>query len=152
MTPLPYTIRPATAADAATIERIVRSNPLDPNAVDWHYFLVLELIEAGKPIIASIGMVHPEGDVQELDSVATLPQYRRRGYAQAVVRALIARTPAPIYLLAETGLIAYYERLGFRVMDTDAPPVMRRQADWVNRMFGGSVTYHVMGNAERENS
>ena len=62
MTTTAYTIRPATAADAGTIKQIVRANPLDPNAVDWHYFLVLELIEAGKPIIASIGMVHPAGD------------------------------------------------------------------------------------------
>ncbi len=154
MTTIPYTIRPATADDAEMIKHIVRANPLDPNAVDWHYFLVLELIEAGKPIIASIGMVHPEGDagdrVQELDSVATLPEYRRRGYAEAVVRALLARTTEPIYLLAETGLIAYYQRLGFRVMDDDAPPVMRQQAEWVNRMFGDYATYHVMGSAESE--
>ncbi len=148
MTTSAYSIRPATADDAETIKRIVRSNPLDPNAVDWHYFLVLEVIEAGKPIIASIGMVRPEGEVQELDSVATLPEYRRRGYAQAVVRALIARTAAPIYLLAETDLIAYYQRLGFRLMDDDAPPVMREQAEWVNRMFGDYATYHVMGNAD----
>ncbi len=154
MTTAPYTIRPATAADAETIKQIVRANPLDPNAVDWHYFLLLELIEAGKPIIASIGMVRPAGEpeteggsTQELDSVATLPQYRRRGYAEAVVRALIARTPAPIYLLAETGLIGYYQRLGFRLMEADAPPVMRDQAEWVNRMFGDYATYHVMGNA-----
>lgn len=154
MTTTPYTIRPATAADAETIKRIVRSNPLDPNAVDWHYFLVLELIEAGAPVIASIGMVHPAGEgdavVQELDSVATLPQYRRRGYAEAVVRALIARTAASIYLLAETALIAYYERLGFHLLADDAPTVMREQADWVNRMFGDYATYHVMGSAEAE--
>ena len=83
--------------------------------------------------------------------MATLPQYRRRGYAQAVVRALIARTPEPIYLLAETDLIAYYQRLGFRLMDDDAPPVMREQADWVNRMFGDYATYHVMGSPEATN-
>ena len=147
-----YTIRPAAASDAETIKRIVRANPLDPNAVDWHYFLVLEVIEDGKSVIASIGMVRPEpesgGGVLELDSVATVPEYRRRGYAEAVVRALIAREQQPIYLLAETDLIAYYQRLGFRLMDDDAPPIMREQADWVNRTFGDYATYHVMGNPE----
>ncbi len=145
-----YTIRPATSEDAETIKQIVQSNPLDPNAIDWRSFLVLEVIEDGKRTIASIGMVHPEGDagkqVQELDSVATVPEYRRRGYAEAVVRALIARTAAPIYLLAETDLIAYYQRLGFHVMTDDAPTIMSQQAEWVNRMFGDWATYHVMGN------
>lgn len=142
----PYTIRAATQADAETIKRIVRSNPLDPNAIDWHYFLVLEVEEAGKPKIACIGMVRPEADVYELDSVATLKEYRKRGYAEALVRALIERSPKPIYLLSETKLIAYYERLGFRVFSReDAPEVMTEQMDMVNRFFGGEVTYTVMG-------
>ena len=140
-----YTIRPATAADAETIKRIVRSNPLDPNAIDWHYFLVLEVVENGKPRIACIGMVHPEGDVQEIDSVATLPEYRRRGYAEAIVHALIERSPGPLYLLSEDKLIAYYEKFGFRVMTDDSPKVMIEQRDWLNDWLGGRITYHVMG-------
>ena len=144
-----YTIRPATEADADTIQRIVRSNPLDPNAVDWHYFLVLEVIEGDQPKIVCIGMVHPEGDLQEIDSVATLPDYRRRGYAEAVVRALMQRAGLPLYLLAEDKLIAYYEKFGFRVMTDDAPPVMRESADWINDYLAGSYpAYHVMGATE----
>lgn len=142
-----YTIRPATADDAEIIKRMVRSAPLDPNAIDWHYFLVLEVIEDGKPKIVSIGMVRPEGTIYEIDSVTTRPDYRGRGYAAAVVRALVERTPHPVYLLAETDLIAYYEKLGFHVMKgDDAPGEMSQQADMVNRWFGGRVTYHVMGN------
>lgn len=144
-----YTIRPATEADAETIKRIVRSNPLDPNAIDWHYFLVLEVVENGAPKIACIGMVRPEADVYEIDSVATLKEYRKRGYAEALVRALIERSPKPIYLLSETKLIPYYERLGFRVFGReDAPPVMTEQMDMVNRYFSGSVVYSVMGLTE----
>ncbi len=144
-----YTIRPAAEADAETIKRIVRSNPLDPNAIDWHYFLVLEVIEDGTPKIASIGMVRPEADIHEIDSVATLPQYRKRGYAEALVRALIDHAPKPIYLLSETKLIAYYEKLGFRVCAPNAtPPVMAEQAQWVNDYFKGSVVYSVMGLTE----
>ena len=146
---IPYTIRPATADDAETIKQIVRSNPLDPNAIDWHYFLVLEVVENGKPTIACIGMVRPEGDFYELDSVATLPQYRRRGYAEALVRAQIERSPRPLYLLSETKLILYYEKLGFRVVEGDeSPPGMTEQRDWVNNYFAGRVTYYVMALTE----
>lgn len=141
-----YIIRPATAADAETIKRMVRSAPLNPNAIDWHYFLVLEIIEAGVKKIVSIGMVHPEGDIQEIDSIVTLPEYRRRGYAQAIVRALIASTPGALYLLAETALVPYYEKLGFQRLNTDqSPQAMTEQANWVNDFLKGRVTYHVMG-------
>jgi N-acetylglutamate synthase-like GNAT family acetyltransferase len=145
----PYSIRPAAAADAETIKRMVRSEHLDPNAIDWRYFLVLEVIEDGAPTIASIGMVRPEGDIHEIDSVTTRPAYRKHGYAAAVVRALMERAPHPLYLLAETDLVPYYERLGFRVLPPEsAPAVMQEQADFVNRFYAGSTTYHVMGTAE----
>jgi N-acetylglutamate synthase-like GNAT family acetyltransferase len=141
-----YTIRAATETDAETIKRMVRSAPLDPNAVDWHYFLVLEVVEDGKPKIVCIGMVHPEGGVQEVDSVVTLKEYRKRGYAEAVVHALIERAGKPLYLLAEPALIPYYEKFGFHVMGADeAPPVMTEQANWVNDFLGGRVIYSVMG-------
>ena len=140
------TIRPATEADAETIKRMVRAAPLDPNAIDWHYFLVLEIVEAGRPKIVSIGMAHPEGDVEEIDSVVTLPDYRKRGYAEAVVHALIDHAEGALYLLAEDALITYYKKFGFRVLEgDDAPKAMSEQADWVNDFLRGSVTYHVMG-------
>jgi N-acetylglutamate synthase-like GNAT family acetyltransferase len=142
----PYTIRPATAAAADTIKRLVRSAPLDPNAIDWHYFLVLEIIENEKPKIVSIGMAHPEGDAYEMDSVMTRPEYRKRGYAEAIVRALIERTPHPIYLLAEDDLIAYYEKFGFRVMTDDAPHDIAEKSRWVTQYVG--VRYSVMGKTE----
>ncbi len=140
-----YTIRSATQADAETIKQIVRANPLDPNAIDWHYFLVLEVMESGQPKIASIGMAHPADDVMEIDSVATLPPYRKRGYAAAIVHALIERHPEPLYLLAEDQLTHYYQKFGFREMTDDAPPTMIQQRDWVNGFMHGSRTYHVMG-------
>lgn len=144
-----YTIRAATQADAETIKRMVRSVQLDPNAIDWHYFLVLEIVEDGAPKIVSIGMVRPEGDVHEIDSVTTHRDYRKRGYAEAVVRALIAKGPHPLYLLSETDLIRYYEKLGFQVTEPEKTPhVMREQVDMVNRFFGGRTTYYVMGKLE----
>ena len=112
-----YTIRPATENDAETIKRMVRSAPLNPDAIDWHYFLVLETIEEGTPTIASIGMAYPVGNFYEIDSVVTEPSQRKHGYAEAIVHALIEQTPRPIYLLAETALIHYYEKLGFRLVD-----------------------------------
>ncbi len=145
---VPYTIRRAVADDAETIKQMVRSAPLNPDAIDWQYFLVLEVVEQGKPVIASIGMVQPEGSIWEVDSVMTRRQYRKRGYAAAVVRALLTmeHSPRPLYLLAETALIPFYERLGFRLLEhDDSPREMREQVEWLDRMFGDRVQYHIMG-------
>lgn len=145
----PYTIRRATAEDADTIKQMVRSAPLDPNAIDWQYFTVLEIIEDGKSTIASIGMVRPEKDIYEIDSVVTREQYRGRGYAAAVVQALIDRAPRPLYLLAETALVPYYERFGFQTIPTqESPDAIREQAEWLNDWLRGRVEYHVMGKAD----
>lgn len=145
----PYTIRQATAEDADTIKQMVRSAPLDPNAIDWQYFTVLEIIEDGKSTIASIGMVRPEKDIYEIDSVVTREQYRGRGYAAAVVQALIDRAPRPLYLLAETALVPYYERFGFQTIPTqESPDAIREQAEWLNDWLRGRVEYHVMGKAD----
>lgn len=159
---VPYTIRPAVEADAGVIRKLVRGERLDPSAVDWHYFTVLEIEQDARPFIVAIAMVRPEGETEnghpfyELDSVTTRREFRGRGYAAAVVRAAIERPvegehPRPLYLLAETDLVAYYQKLGFRIFERTvpdgdlAPAAMYEQADWVNRMFARYTTYHVMG-------
>ncbi|MDX2161610.1 MAG: GNAT family N-acetyltransferase [bacterium] len=143
-------IRPATAADSETIKRMVRAEPLNPNAVDWRYFYVLDVTEpeGDTAIIASIAMAHPVehaegGPLYEIDSVTTRPQYRKRGYSSLLLRAVIDCTPRPIYLLAEPALVAFYERLGFRITPpADAPAPIREEAAYVNARWG---TYHIMG-------
>lgn len=141
-----YTIRPAAEADAETIKRMVRSAPLNPSAIDWHYFVVLEVLEAGAPKIASIGMAYPVENFYELDSVMTDPAYRKRGYAEAVVNALIERMPRPIYLLAETALIHYYDKIGFKLITREeAPHEMVEQVEWLDETFGKYVQYSIMG-------
>ena len=77
----------------------------------------------------------------------TRPEYRKRGYAEAIVHALIERTPHPIYLLAEDALIAYYEKFGFHVMGADeAPHDIAEKARWVTQYVG--VRYSVMGKTD----
>ncbi len=86
MTTSAYTIRAATAADAETIKQMVRSAPLNPNAINWQHFHVLEVVEQGQPKIVSIGMLQKEGEIWEIDSVTTRREYRGKGYAGAIVR------------------------------------------------------------------
>lgn len=146
MTTSAYTIRAATAADAETIKQMVRSAPLNPNAINWQHFHVLEVVEQGQPKIVSIGMLQKEGEIWEIDSVTTRREYRGKGYAGAIVRTLMENAPRPLYLLAETDLVEYYKRLGFEGVEREyAPTEMRDQVAWLDQMFGDSVRYHIMG-------
>ena len=103
-------IRPASAADDATIKRMVRGEGLDPTSLKWQHFLVAE--EDGK--VVGIGQVKQYPGCQELGSLVVLPEYRGQGIAGDLIRALEARARRPLYLLCRDHMQAYYERFGYQ--------------------------------------
>lgn len=74
------------------------------------------LRENGKPV--STGGVYATGErVAVIGCVATLPDYRGKGYAAAIVNYLAGRIlglgKTPVLICASASLAGYYERLGF---------------------------------------
>jgi ribosomal protein S18 acetylase RimI-like enzyme len=105
----------AVQPDAA-IEQLVRldRDVLLPRGKRW-----FGVRDAGR-VISSATLLVLEGTAY-IDDVATLPGWRRRGYASAVVARIIAEARLAgaddVYLLADPDaprVIAMYERLGFR--------------------------------------
>jgi predicted GNAT family acetyltransferase len=77
--------------------------------------------ENGLPV--SVGSHNPVGKVSEIVGVGTLPAFRRRGLAAAVVRLLIEdalrRGVRTIFLTADDAAVArLYAGLGFREIAT----------------------------------
>lgn len=57
------------------------------------------------------------GDVIGLYSVATLPDYRRLGYAEAIMRQVIEQAGVPRTVLQSTRSgLSLYERMGYRMV------------------------------------
>lgn len=115
-------LRPATAADAGTIRKLILNEHLDPTSLDWRHFTVAE--DAGQ--IIGIAQVKPLPGVNEFGSLVVLPAYRGQGIAAQLIAALEAQAGLPLYLLCREQMEPYYLRFGFlRLAFWSAPPFLR---------------------------
>lgn len=120
----PIIIRRATREDQARIRAIVLAAGINPFSLNWQRFLVAE--EHGR--IVAVGQIKPHGDgSHELASIAVIRERRGQGLGSAIVQALLASHPGPLYLMCERRLERYYTRFGFRLIGRDEmPPYFRR--------------------------
>lgn len=129
--PLPVTLRPATAADQPTIRALIRTVGINPLGLHWLRFTIAE--HDGQFIGCAQLKPHGDGSL-ELASVAVWPQYHGRGVGQKLVQHLIAIAPQDLYLTCLEHNEAFYRRFGFSTV-TDAPdrlpPDFRRIARFI---------------------
>jgi amino-acid N-acetyltransferase len=132
------TLRPATANDMPVIKRLVRSEGLDPTQLRWSNFLIAEM----DGVVAGIGQIRQHRNCRELGSLVVTGDYRRRGVATALMRALEARAGRPLYLLCAHPKQSFYERFGFHVIGyCETPGVLRlkRTVGLLGRLMGVRV-------------
>ena len=116
-------IRPAIAADQATITSIVRKVGINRSGLDWQRFLVAET--DGQ--IVGIGQIKPHPECRELASIGMLPEWQRQGIASRIIRELLAKESGPLYLMCLHHNEPFYLRFGFRRIKTnDMPPYFRK--------------------------
>jgi N-acetylglutamate synthase-like GNAT family acetyltransferase len=126
-------VRPATAEDQDTIEKIIREADINPMGLEWQRFVVAEL--DGQ--IVGTGQIKPHGDgVRELASIATRPGFQKRGIATQIIQALLARESEPLYLMCEQHNETFYHLFGFRrIKHNDMPKYFRRMVRLVSLML-----------------
>jgi putative acetyltransferase len=105
-------------------------------SLKWPHFVVAE--DDGE--IVGIGQVKTHGDgSRELASIAVIPARQRQGIGSAIIETLLAREQGVTYLTCRRQLQGYYERFGFRRLETaEFPPYFRRMVPIINmvaRMF-----------------
>ena len=133
-----FNIREAVEPDKATLRALIRQENLDPTSLNWRRFLVVEI--DGQ--IAGIGQVKEYPGCQELGSLVTLPEYRGRGIATALISALEARAGRPLYLLCQDKMERYYNRFGYQTIpwrEAPAPLKVKLAASWLFRLVGVRV-------------
>jgi amino-acid N-acetyltransferase len=125
MTDGSFTLRPATAQDAATIRALVRRVGINPLALNWRRFRVA-VDEQGR--LLGCGQIKPHADgTRELASIAVQPEYQHQGIGKALINALLAGLPLPIYLTCRASLGDYYRPFGFCVVQpAEMPPYFKR--------------------------
>ena len=136
--------RPATAADALAIHRLIRLVRINPMSLDWERFTVASSPD-GKLVACGQVKPHSEGTL-ELASIAVHPDWRGRGLARQMIERLLAASPRPLYLTCRSELEPFYVKFGFRSLAvSELTPYFRRIQKLANLvMFREGMTLSVM--------
>lgn len=127
-----FSLRPAVEADFPAIRQLIREVRINPTGLNWRRFVVAETAQGQ---FAGCGQIkpHPEGEL-ELASLALKDEYRGQGVASQIIRHLLAAEQyRPLYLTCRSELGEFYEKFGFRVIETgEMPPYYRRLSRLAN--------------------
>jgi len=137
---MPLTIRPASQADQGTIRRLIKEARINRMSLNWPNFVVAE--DGGA--IVGIGQVKTHGDgSRELASIAVTRARQSQGIGGAIIKTLLAREQGVVHLTCRSQLQGYYERFGFRRLDSaEFPLYFRRLLPIINvvvRLFGTQI-------------
>ena len=129
---MPLTLRDATIEDQPTIRQIVRAANINPTGLNWPRFIVAE--DGGA--IVGVGQVKTHRDgTRELASIAVLPARQGQGIGTAIIQDLVRREKATLHLTCRSRLQGYYERFGFRRLESrDYPPYFARMLPILNTL------------------
>lgn len=120
-------LRPAVEADFPTIKELIRKARINPTRLDWHRFTVAvtRFAPSGDEKSELVGCVQLKpvpGDLVELASLVVRPDFRGQGLARKLIEHILAEAPRPLYLTCRSGLREFYEKFGFRALETDEMP------------------------------
>ncbi len=120
-----FDLRPATAADAPSIRRLVRRVQINPMGLDWQHFVLA--VDAGGRMLGCGQLKPHRSGIIELASIAVEPGFRQNGIARAIIEHLIAVGPRPLYLTCRSSLGSFYEKWNFRAIgESEMPAYFRR--------------------------
>ncbi len=120
-------LRNATEADQPRITALIREAGINPMDLKWQNF-VLAIDEATGEIVGT-GQIktHKTDGTRELASIATVPEYQKRGIATQIIQHFLAQETGTLYLTCVPAMGVFYERFGFRrLADAEMPTYYRR--------------------------
>ena len=112
-------IRPARQDDQEMIVSFIQQAKINPRNLHWQNFFVAEV--DGKPVGIRQVKVYKQG-TREVASGFVLPEYRRQGISAQLMSALLARETGPLYAMVSQKRTGYYEKFGFRQVDSSQLP------------------------------
>lgn len=135
-------IRSATATDQKTIKSIIRAARINPMDLDWRRFVVAE--DEGQ--IVGVGQIksHRDGS-RELASIAVIPERQRQDIGSEIIRALLSKESATLYLMCREELEPYYARFGFRRVSSEGmTPHFRRMHRLANSFLARKIGVRII--------
>ena len=118
-------IRPATGADTAAIQALVRGAHLNPRDLDWRRFKVAVI--DGRIVGCVQVRIHRRGSRELASLVVDLAQ-RGSGVGSRLVESMLADVPGRLYVMTIRQTESYFQRFGFRTVEGGLTPTdFRRQ-------------------------
>ena len=116
-----FSLRPANEADFPVIRQIIRESRLNPTGLNWRRFIIAETPQGE---FAGCGQIKPHAEgMLELASIAIRKPYRDQGVASQIIERLLAdELDRPIYLTCRSELREFYEKFGFRALESNEMP------------------------------
>lgn len=125
-------IRAATATDQAVIYTLVLQNNLNPFDLHWSSFRVA--VSENHEVVGC-GQIKQHGSLQELASLVVAKKWQGRGISHLLMDDLLEQAGRPLWLMCESPLISYYQKLGFgEVKGFDALPGYFQGISMVTRL------------------
>ena len=114
------TIRRATERDQEAINMLVRSERVNPFALDWRRFLVAT---DASGLVGTVQLRDHFDGSRELGSLVVRPDMRTRGVAARLIGALMLFARGRVYMITRARFASHYEHWGFSVLEASSAPV-----------------------------
>jgi N-acetylglutamate synthase-like GNAT family acetyltransferase len=122
-------VRRALASDQAGIEALVRSEPLNPNGLHWHRFVVTSDAQG---LVGAAQLCHNGDGSHELASLVVRPRGRGHGIAAQMIDLLVDGRRGRVFAVTRRANVPRFARWGFVEIDaSDAAREVRTR-----RMIG----------------
>jgi N-acetylglutamate synthase-like GNAT family acetyltransferase len=133
-----FAVRMATHKDLPAIRALILEVHINPIALDWRRFLV---VESPEKELLGCGQIKPHFDgSRELASIAVKERARGQGVARAVIQCLLTReSKRPIFLMCRARLEAFYVKFGFIAIGVMEMPPYFQRISRVERIFNSKA-------------
>jgi N-acetylglutamate synthase-like GNAT family acetyltransferase len=128
------------ACDPPTFELIrsyISEFELDDRALQPEQFLIAIINDK----LAGFGRIREYAECTEMCSMGVLPEFRNKGVAKELTKALIQKTVKPLYLVCI--IPHFFENFNFKIVTT-YPPELKNKLDYCTGELVVEETYVVM--------
>lgn len=130
-------IRPAVVSDRPLIWKLILRNNLNVWDLRWQNFLVA--VDEEDQFVGC-GQIKRHGEIEELASLVVVQEYQGQGISKILLDTLLERAGRPLWLMCESSLVAYYNKIGFEeIKEPSNLPSYFRNVFWASRVPSGAM-------------
>jgi amino-acid N-acetyltransferase len=129
-----FHLRPAQSSDFPQIRDLIHAVHINPLGLSWEHF-ILAVTPQDEMVGCGQVKTHRDGS-RELASIAVVQEWRGKGVARVIIEKLIEIHPGELYLTCRASLQPFYERFGFKVIESQQMSKYFRRISRLAKVMG----------------